>query len=86
MENKLAWRLREASDRSGLSVSFLRKLIRERQLPIAKVGRATLILDSNLRDLLNRQVGLHVITPLSEEEKARRKQKREETIAARQAA
>jgi excisionase family DNA binding protein len=75
--NKLAWRIPQAAERTGLSASFIRKLIANGQLPIAKVGRATLILDSDLRRLITQQVGVHQVTPLSAEQREQRARKRD---------
>jgi excisionase family DNA binding protein len=49
---KVAWRLKELASVSGLSVSFLRKEIREGRLPAKRAGTAVLVLDSDFKRYL----------------------------------
>ena len=53
---KMAWRLKELANASGLSVSFLRKEIREGRLPMRRAGKAVLVLDSDFKRYLERSV------------------------------
>ena len=46
---RVAWRLKELSGASGLSVSFLRKEIRAGRLPAKRAGAAVLVLDADFR-------------------------------------
>lgn len=74
---RLAWRVNhDLSVYSGLSIPFWRKLIASKGIPVTKVGKATLIMDSDVRNLLSQRAGLHEVRPLSEDEKARRNEKR----------
>lgn len=78
-QQRLAWRVNhDLVVYSGLSIPFWRKLIANKGIRVTKVGRATLIMDSDVRELLNQRAGLHEVQPLSDEEKTRRKETRAE--------
>lgn len=84
---RLAWRVNHDLEvYTGLSIPFWRKLIASRGIPIRKVGRATLLMDSDVREVLERRAGLHEVQPLSEEEKAKRNASRAANRATRQSA
>lgn len=51
-KKKLAWRLQEIADLTGLSLSFLRKLERGGQLVTRTVGRCKIVLAEDLDALL----------------------------------
>ena len=53
---KLAWSVDEASQLTGLSKGYYRKIIKTGELKITKAGRRVLILDVDLRDWLARNV------------------------------
>jgi excisionase family DNA binding protein len=52
--SKLAWSVDEASQLTGLSKGFYRKIIKAGELRITKAGRRVLILDVDLREWLHR--------------------------------
>jgi len=49
---RLAWRIEEIAKKTGLSVQFLRKEIRNGNLKAQKKGRCILVLESELRNYL----------------------------------
>lgn len=49
---KLAWSIDEASQLTGLSKGYYRKIIKAGELKIARAGRRVLILDVDLRQWL----------------------------------
>jgi hypothetical protein len=49
---RLAWRLEEIANETGLSIQFLRKEIRNNNLKAQKKGRCVLVLDADLRNYL----------------------------------
>ena len=51
--NRLAWSLDELSASLGVSLSFVRKLVRSGKLPGKHIGRRVLVLDSDLRRYLD---------------------------------
>jgi excisionase family DNA binding protein len=53
---KLAWSIDEASQLTGLSKGYYRKIIKAGELKIARAGRRVLILDVDLREWLARNV------------------------------
>jgi len=54
LPNRLAWSLTEIAKQTGLSVSFLRKEIRDGNLIIKRFGRRILVRDEDLRLYLER--------------------------------
>jgi excisionase family DNA binding protein len=54
--HKLAWSIAEASQLTGLSKGYYRKIIKAGELKIARAGRRVLILDVDLREWLARNV------------------------------
>ena len=77
---RLAWRLNhDLEEYSGLSVPFWRKVIANKGIPVTKVGRASLLMDADVREYLRQRSQLHEVQPLTEDEKARRNAKRAAT-------
>jgi excisionase family DNA binding protein len=54
---RLAWRPKEVAETLGLSLAFIRKEIRLKNLKITKFGRAVLVLDEDLRKYINKKSG-----------------------------
>ena len=52
---RLAWSLLDISKQTGLSVSFLRKEVRDGRLPIKRFGRRVLVLDADLKTYLGQE-------------------------------
>lgn len=50
--SRLAWRLKDLSTATGLSVPMLRKLIRSGRLRARKIGNCVIILDEDARAFL----------------------------------
>lgn len=74
VSDRMAWRVNhDLVVYSGLSIPFWRKLIAHKGIRVTRVGRAILIMDSDVRELLDRRAGFHEAVPMSEEEKARRR-------------
>lgn len=53
---KLAWTLAEASEATGMSVAFFKKIIARGEIAATKAGARTLIRDEDLRAWLNRSL------------------------------
>lgn len=53
--NPIAWSVRDAAARIGISCSSLYLLIARGEIPFAKAGNRTLVLDDDLRAYLARQ-------------------------------
>lgn len=53
---RLAWSVDEASQVTGLSKGYYRKIIKTGELRVSKAGRRVLILDVDLREWLARNV------------------------------
>lgn len=49
---RLAWRVEEIARETGLSIQFLRKEIRNKNLKAKKKGRCVLVLEEDLRQYL----------------------------------
>ena len=49
---RVAWRLSELASSSGLSLSFIRKEIRNGRLAVRRAGAAVLVLDAEFRRYL----------------------------------
>lgn len=52
MSDRLAYRASEAAEALGLSTNFVRQLIREGEIPAARVGRAVVIRKEDLEGYL----------------------------------
>ncbi len=52
--HRLAWGLNEISERTGLSVAFLRAEIRAGRLPVRRFGRRVLVRDEDLKAYISR--------------------------------
>ena len=50
---RLAWRLEEIAESTGLSIPFLRKEIRNLNLRAKKRGRCVIVMDSDLKAYLD---------------------------------
>jgi excisionase family DNA binding protein len=55
-QNRLGWRPKEVAETLGVSLAYIRKEIRLKNIKITKFGRAVLVLDEDLRSYIESKV------------------------------